>query len=152
LNFSPTYYNEARGVARVTYKYAGVSFIRRRQLGNNLVQEFAASSPRAWRKPHGKENQTDLKLLTLNFNSGDVYRCLPSLTCPATVCANSDRGHHFTHECFNCLHIPAQDEELQEMVDEADRDGDNAINEEEFYRVMKKRGENPLDDLSSDED
>ena len=30
--------------------------------------------------------------------------------------------------------------------------GDNAINEEEFYRVMKKRGENPLDDLSSDED
>jgi len=45
-----------------------------------------------------------------------------------------------------------KDEELQEMVDEADRDGDNAINEEEFYRVMKKRGENPLDDLSSDED
>ena len=30
--------------------------------------------------------------------------------------------------------------------------GDNAINEEEFYRVMKKRGENPLDYLSSDED
>ena len=26
------------------------------------------------------------------------------------------------------------------------------INEEEFYRVMKKRGDNPLDDLSSDED
>ncbi len=30
--------------------------------------------------------------------------------------------------------------------------GDNAISEEEFYRVMKKRGDNPLDDLSSDED
>mmetsp|Transcript_25 Transcript_25/g.23 ORF Transcript_25/g.23 Transcript_25/m.23 type:complete len:178 (-) Transcript_25:39-572(-) len=44
------------------------------------------------------------------------------------------------------------DDELQEMIDEADRDGDNAINEEEFYRVMKKRGDNPLDDLSSDED
>lgn len=44
------------------------------------------------------------------------------------------------------------DEELQEMVDEADRDGDGVINEEEFYRVMKKRGDNPLDDLSSDED
>jgi Ca2+-binding EF-hand superfamily protein len=76
------------------------------------------------------------------------------------------------------------DDELQEMVDEADRDGafiwlkftqlfhslvylhfwtftlitcpnstgDNAINEDEFFRVMKKRGENPLDDLSSDED
>lgn len=30
--------------------------------------------------------------------------------------------------------------------------GDNAINEDEFYRVMKKRGDNPLDDLSSDEE
>ena len=38
------------------------------------------------------------------------------------------------------------------MIDEADRDGDAMINEEEFYRVMKKRGDNPLDDLSSDED
>ena len=44
------------------------------------------------------------------------------------------------------------DDELQEMIDEADRDGDNAINEDEFFRVMKKRGDNPLDDLSSDED
>jgi centrin-1 len=30
------------------------------------------------------------------------------------------------------------DEELQEMIDEADRDGDGEINEEEFIRVMKK--------------
>merc|ERR1712194_418770 len=30
------------------------------------------------------------------------------------------------------------DEELQEMVDEADRDGDCEINEEEFLRIMKK--------------
>ena len=56
------------------------------------------------------------------------------------------------------------DEELQEMVDEADRDGDGnhvlrschsiigLINEDEFFRVMKKRGDNPLDDLSSDDD
>lgn len=29
-------------------------------------------------------------------------------------------------------------EELQEMVDEADRDGDGEIDEEEFLRVMKK--------------
>eukprot|EP00401_Gymnodinium_catenatum_P068795 CAMPEP_0117583158 /NCGR_PEP_ID=MMETSP0784-20121206/66850_1 /TAXON_ID=39447 /ORGANISM="" /LENGTH=169 /DNA_ID=CAMNT_0005383795 /DNA_START=30 /DNA_END=536 /DNA_ORIENTATION=+ len=29
------------------------------------------------------------------------------------------------------------DEELQEMIDEADRDGDGVINEEEFYRVMR---------------
>ena len=44
------------------------------------------------------------------------------------------------------------DEELQEMIDEADRDGDGLINEDEFYRVMKKRGDNPLDDLDSDDD
>ena len=44
------------------------------------------------------------------------------------------------------------DDELQEMIDEADRDGDGLINEEEFYRVMKKRGTNPLDDLDSDSD
>jgi centrin-1 len=43
------------------------------------------------------------------------------------------------------------DEELQEMVDEADRDGDGVINKEEFYRVMRKR-ENPLDEIDSDDD
>merc|ERR1712185_196813 len=30
------------------------------------------------------------------------------------------------------------DEELQEMIDEADRDGDGKVNEEEFFRIMKK--------------
>ena len=29
-------------------------------------------------------------------------------------------------------------DELQEMIDEADRDGDGAISEEEFIRIMKK--------------
>ena len=44
------------------------------------------------------------------------------------------------------------DAELQEMIDEADRDGDGLINQDEFFKVMKKRGDNPLDDLSSDDD
>ena len=44
------------------------------------------------------------------------------------------------------------DEELQEMIDEADRDGDGLISQDEFFRVMKKRGDNPLDDLDSDDD
>ena len=30
------------------------------------------------------------------------------------------------------------DEEIQEMIDEADRDGDGEISEEEFMRIMKK--------------
>lgn len=30
------------------------------------------------------------------------------------------------------------DEELQEMIEEADRDGDNEINQDEFFRIMKK--------------
>ncbi|KAB0400049.1 hypothetical protein E2I00_003615 [Balaenoptera physalus] len=30
------------------------------------------------------------------------------------------------------------DEELQEMIDEADQDGDGEVNEEEFLRIMKK--------------
>ena len=30
------------------------------------------------------------------------------------------------------------DEELQEMIDEADRDGDGEINQDEFLRVMRK--------------
>ncbi|GAB9467040.1 hypothetical protein Gpo141_00004400 [Globisporangium polare] len=44
------------------------------------------------------------------------------------------------------------DDEMQEMIDEADRDGDGSINEDEFLRVMKKRSGNPLDDLDSDDD
>nr|CDS25422.1 centrin 2 [Hymenolepis microstoma] len=30
------------------------------------------------------------------------------------------------------------DEELQEMIDEADKDGDGVVNEAEFLRIMKK--------------
>ena len=30
------------------------------------------------------------------------------------------------------------EEQLQEMIDEADRDGDGEINEQEFIRIMKK--------------
>ena len=30
------------------------------------------------------------------------------------------------------------DEELREMIEEADKDGDGAVNQEEFFRIMKK--------------
>merc|ERR1711976_679664 len=41
------------------------------------------------------------------------------------------------------------DEEMQEIIEEADRDGDGLINPDEFYRVMRKRGRNPLDDWTA---
>merc|ERR1711957_295413 len=44
------------------------------------------------------------------------------------------------------------EEELQDMIDQAGRDGDGEINPDEFYRIMKKRGDNPLDDLLDDDD
>ena len=44
------------------------------------------------------------------------------------------------------------EEELQDMIDQVDRDGDGEINLDEFYRIMKKRGDNPLDDLLDDDD
>jgi centrin-1 len=38
------------------------------------------------------------------------------------------------------------------MIDEADRDEDGCLNFDEFYRVMIKRGDDPLEFLDSDED
>jgi centrin-1 len=44
------------------------------------------------------------------------------------------------------------DEELKEIMEEADHDADGYIGFEDFYRIMKKRGDDPLEDWSSDED
>ena len=49
-------------------------------------------------------------------------------------------------------YTPRRTSITQEMIQEADRDGDGVINADEFYRVMKKRSANPLDDLDSDDD
>lgn len=40
---------------------------------------------------------------------------------------------------FLSLSAFSTDDEIQEMIDEADRDNDGKINAEEFFRVMKKR-------------
>ena len=42
------------------------------------------------------------------------------------------------------------DDEIQEMIDQADRDGDGEVNEDEFYRIMKSK-DNWLEDWDSDE-
>ena len=44
------------------------------------------------------------------------------------------------------------DDQLREMIDEADRDGDGALSFEEFYRVMKRRGNDPLNSWDSSDD
>ena len=41
------------------------------------------------------------------------------------------------------------DEELQEMIDEADRDGDGEISEEEFRRITKKTSPSPVPNAAS---
>ena len=44
------------------------------------------------------------------------------------------------------------DEELKEIMEEADKDGDGYIGFDDFYRIMKKRGDDPLEDWSDDDD
>lgn len=44
------------------------------------------------------------------------------------------------------------DEELKEILEEADRDNDGFIGFDDFYRIMRKRGDDPLEDWSSDEE
>jgi len=44
------------------------------------------------------------------------------------------------------------DDDLRDMIAEADRDGDGALNFEEFYRVMKRRNADPLDCWDSSDD
>merc|ERR1711924_445056 len=53
--------------------------------------------------------------------------------------------------CAEELGENIDDEELQDMINQAGRDGDGEINIDEFYRIMKKKG-NFLEDLSSDDD
>ncbi len=44
------------------------------------------------------------------------------------------------------------DDELHEMIAEADRSGDGLITFEDFYRVMKKRHDDPLGEFDSDDE
>lgn len=44
------------------------------------------------------------------------------------------------------------DDELHEMIAEADRTGDGLITFEDFYRVMRKKATDPLGEFDSDED
>jgi centrin-1 len=44
------------------------------------------------------------------------------------------------------------DEDINEMIEEADRNKDGKVDADEFYRIMRKRSDNPLDDWDSDDD
>lgn len=43
------------------------------------------------------------------------------------------------------------DEELHQMIDEADKSGDGQISFEEFFRVMRKKCNDPLGEFDSDD-
>ena len=47
--------------------------------------------------------------------------------------------------------VARSDAEIEEMIKEADKDGDGAVNQDEFIRIMRYKGANPLD-FDSDED
>ncbi len=38
------------------------------------------------------------------------------------------------------------------MIEEADRDNDGKVSPDEFWRVMKKRSSDPIDQISSDDE
>ena len=70
-----------------------------------------------------------------------------NLNLPCTCCRGRNPNvapkHHFSALSRNkSIHEKEAemmtDEELQEMIEEADRDGDGEVNEEEFFRIMKK--------------
>lgn len=67
--------------------------------------------------------------------------------------ASAATGRRCLSSCLRAWPARARaDEELQDMIDCADRDGDGEINMDEFYRLMKKKGANPLyDDFDDDE-
>ena len=44
------------------------------------------------------------------------------------------------------------DTELQDMIEEADKDGDGKVSPDDFWKIMKKRSGDPLDQISSDDD
>ena len=45
-----------------------------------------------------------------------------------------------------------RDSKMKEILEEADKDNDGFIGFEDFYRIMRKRGDDPLEDWSSDEE
>jgi centrin-1 len=59
--------------------------------------------------------------------------CCPALFCPAGFITFKNLKRVAKELGENLT-----DEEIQEMIDEADRDGDGQVSEEEFFRIMKK--------------
>ena len=55
-----------------------------------------------------------------------------------------DKTGKITHESIRKvakeLGEKMTDEEIADLIDEADRDGDGKLNEEDFFRVMRKTG------------
>jgi len=54
------------------------------------------------------------------------------------------------HVCQE-INQPMSDQDIRDLIDEADRDHDGRVTAEDFYRIMKRRN-GPLDQWDSDED
>merc|ERR1711924_400317 len=101
--------------------------------GNGTIEfgEFLQMMPG---KMGEKDTREDIEKVFKLFDDDNTTRS-PSATSPVLL----ELGENI------------DDEELQDMINLADRDGDGEINIDEFYRIMKKKG-NFLEDLSSDDD
>ena len=67
-------------------------------------------------------------------------------TGPGTLCGEFLRRYWHPFYIASEVGEKIPDEELREMLEEADRDGDGMLSFEEFYRIMRRRGD-PLDDF-----
>jgi len=54
------------------------------------------------------------------------------------------------HVCQE-VNQPMSDQDIRDLIDEADRDHDGRVTADDFYRIMKRRND-PLDQWDSDED
>lgn len=66
----------------------------------------------------------------MEISSASVFHSYCASTCHVPPSSANLPAHSAPASTGPC----SADEELQEMIDEADRDGDGEVNEEEFFR------------------
>lgn len=84
----------------------------------------------------------------------EVSKVFDLIAGPSTDLSHDGGGITFEKLKKVCVELGENytDSELKDMVKEADRDGDGKVGKDDFWRVMKKRSGDPLDELDSDDD